>query len=171
FAQFRALMNYKAAEVAHSGGNGLLAGNFRPLKKLNGRTVYASFKHGYKPSEDHKHWHYAHNGAAKWFRVIGNEACLQHHQSPINIEVLKAKHDGSLGAFTMDGYDKKQGSLVLKNNGHSDYDNEGDHYYDYEDEDNDIFSLVILYLLLIVIIILMFTLITASHADTHSTFT
>ena len=58
-------------------------------------------------------------GAAKWFRVHGNEACLQHHQSPINIEVSKAKHDGSLGAFTMDGYDKKQGSLVLKNNGHS----------------------------------------------------
>ena len=45
-----------------------------------------------------------------------------------------------------------------------DDDKEGDHYYDYEYEDNDI-------LLLIVIIILMFTLITASHADTHSTFT
>ncbi|KAI0210062.1 hypothetical protein LSAT2_005205 [Lamellibrachia satsuma] len=47
-----------------------------------------------------------------------------------------------------------------------DDDNEGDHYYDYEDEDNDI-----LLLLLIVIIILMFTLITAGHVDTHSTFT
>ena len=58
-------------------------------------------------------------GAAKWFKLNGNEACLQHHQSPINIEVSKAKHDGSLGAFTMDGYDKKQGSLYLENNGHS----------------------------------------------------
>ena len=58
-------------------------------------------------------------GAAKWFKLNGNEACLQHHQSPINIDVSKAKHDGSLGAFTMDGYDKKQGSLVMENNGHS----------------------------------------------------
>ena len=55
-----------------------------------------------------------------------------------------------------------------------DYNNEGDHYYDYEDEDNDTFSLIILLLLVIVIIIIiiiMFTFITASHADTHSTFT
>jgi len=41
---FRALMNYKEGEVAHSGGNGPLVDNFRPVNPLNGRTVYSSFE-------------------------------------------------------------------------------------------------------------------------------
>ncbi|KAI0226786.1 Carbonic anhydrase 2 [Lamellibrachia satsuma] len=83
----------------------------RNLSSLSNR--YSNLRNRFLSLRDH--W----SGAAKWFKLNGNEACLQHHQSPINIEVSKAKHDGSLGAFTMDGYDKKQGSLFLENNGHS----------------------------------------------------
>ncbi len=48
-----------------------------------------------------------------------HKECYNKLQSPINIKVSNAKYNSSLGAFNMIGYDKKQGKLVLKNNGHS----------------------------------------------------
>ncbi|KAI0220677.1 Carbonic anhydrase 2 [Lamellibrachia satsuma] len=57
-------------------------------------------------------------GPAHWGQYYKD--CNRENQSPINIEVSQASHDSSLGEFYMVGYHKKQGRLILKNNGHTD---------------------------------------------------
>ena len=59
-------------------------------------------------------------GPDHWADLDGkNSACREKNQSPINIKTRHVVYKKQLTNFNLNGYDTAQGTLRLKNNGHT----------------------------------------------------